>query len=141
MSATTPARAFVRLVEITRADRERFGSKAANLGELLRAGFPVPQGVVVPDGADPDPNDILQALGDVPVAVRSSAVAEDLDDASFAGQYETILDVRGPDALRDAIRQVRASAASTRAQHSRERSSRISEAYRRMWSGPSSVAS
>jgi pyruvate,water dikinase len=117
MSATTPARAFVRLAEVTCADRERLGSKAANLGELLRAGFPVPEGVVVPDGADPDPKEILQVLGEVPVAVRSSAVAEDLADASFAGQYETILDVRGPDALRDAIRLVRASAVSARAEH------------------------
>jgi phosphohistidine swiveling domain-containing protein len=77
----------------------------------------VPDGVVVPDAADPDPNDILQRLGGVPVAVRSSAVAEDLADASFAGQYETVLDVRAPDALLQAIRHVRASAASARAQH------------------------
>src|SRR2546426_12653340 len=99
MSAGTPPRTIIRLAELTRADRERTGSKAANLGELLRAGFPVPDGVVVLDGADTDPNDILRVLRDVPVAVRSSAVAEDLADASFAGQYETILDVREPDAL------------------------------------------
>lgn len=38
------------------------------------------------------------ALGDnVPVAVRSSGTAEDLDDASFAGQQETYLYVIGPD--------------------------------------------
>ncbi|RZB30208.1 MAG: pyruvate, water dikinase [Desulfobacteraceae bacterium Eth-SRB1] len=35
----------------------------------------------------------------VDVAVRSSATAEDLPDASFAGQQETFLNVRGPDAL------------------------------------------
>jgi hypothetical protein len=116
MSAATPASTVVPLIEITAADRELVGSKAANLGELLRAGFPAPDGVVVLDGADADPNDILRVLGDVPVAVRSSAVAEDLADASFAGQYETVLDVRGPDALLQAIRHVRASAASARAQ-------------------------
>jgi pyruvate,water dikinase len=117
MSAGTPPRTVVRLAELTRADRARVGSKAANLGDLLRAGFPVPDGVVVLGDDDPDPNEILHAAGDVPVAVRSSAVAEDLADASFAGQYETVLNVRGPNAVRDAIGQVRASAASARAQH------------------------
>jgi len=38
-------------------------------------------------------------------AVRSSATVEDLPHASFAGQYDTILDVRGRDALLDAVRQ------------------------------------
>jgi rifampicin phosphotransferase len=111
----TPSRAVVRLADITRADREQVGSKAANLGELLLAGFPVPDGIVVLDGADPDPAEILQLLPGAPLAVRSSAVAEDLADGSFAGQYETILDVSGPDALRDAIHTVRASALSARA--------------------------
>jgi hypothetical protein len=59
-------------------------------------------------------DEILQLLGDGPVAVRSSAVAEDLADASFAGQYETVLNVRGPDALREAIRHVRASTVCSR---------------------------
>ena len=38
------------------------------------------------------------------VAVRSSATAEDLPDASFAGQQETYLNVRGPAALMDSVR-------------------------------------
>jgi phosphoenolpyruvate synthase/pyruvate phosphate dikinase len=46
-------------------------------------------------------------------AVRSSASAEDLAGASFAGQYETVLDV-GLDELPDAVRQVLDSAASAR---------------------------
>src|SRR6266851_1304879 len=117
MSAGTSTRTVVRLAEVTRADRDRVGSKAANLGELLRAGFPVPDGVIVLGDGDPDPNEILQLLGDGPFAVRSSAVAEDLVDASFAGQYETVLNVHGADALRQAIRHVRTSAASARAQH------------------------
>jgi pyruvate,water dikinase len=60
-----------------------------------------------------------ERLGDGAVAVRSSAVAEDLADASFAGQYETVLGVRGADALLDAIHQVRASAQGSRVQHYR----------------------
>src|SRR6266851_10438600 len=116
MFTGSPLRTVVRLAEVTRSDRERVGSKAANLGDLLRAGFPVPEGVVVLGDGDPDPNEMLQLLGDVPVAVRSSAVAEDLAEASFAGQYETVLDVRGPAALREAIRHVSASAAGARAQ-------------------------
>jgi len=41
---------------------------------------------------------------DVPVAVRSSATAEDLPEASFAGQQDTFLNVRGADALLEAVR-------------------------------------
>ncbi|MFI7125184.1 PEP/pyruvate-binding domain-containing protein [Nonomuraea sp. NPDC050153] len=49
------------------------------------------------------------ALGDdVPVAVRSSATAEDLPDMSFAGQQDTYLNIRG-DALLDAVRRCWAS--------------------------------
>ncbi len=49
------------------------------------------------------------------VAVRSSATAEDLPDASFAGQQETYLNVRGPAALIDAIRNCFASLFTDRA--------------------------
>jgi phosphohistidine swiveling domain-containing protein len=46
-----------------------------------------------------------RALGDQhPLAVRSSATAEDLPGASFAGQQDTYLNVRGEDALLDAVR-------------------------------------
>lgn len=43
-------------------------------------------------------------LGEEPVAVRSSATAEDLPEASFAGQQETVLNVVGCDGLCDAVR-------------------------------------
>ncbi|MCY4286227.1 MAG: phosphoenolpyruvate synthase [Thiotrichales bacterium] len=52
---------------------------------------------------------------DCAVAVRSSATAEDLPDASFAGQQETLLNVRGADALVDAVREVFASLYNDRA--------------------------
>lgn len=44
------------------------------------------------------------ALGDAPVAVRSSATAEDLPDLSFAGQQDTYLNIRGREAVLAAIR-------------------------------------
>jgi len=52
---------------------------------------------------------------DIRVAVRSSATAEDLPDASFAGQQETFLNVRGFDNLVDALHQVYASLFNDRA--------------------------
>ncbi len=53
--------------------------------------------------------------GDGAVAVRSSATAEDLPDASFAGQQETFLNIRGEDALLDACRRCYASLFTDRA--------------------------
>lgn len=52
---------------------------------------------------------------DASFAVRSSATAEDLADASFAGQQETLLNVRGFDHLIDAVKQVFASLYNDRA--------------------------
>lgn len=54
------------------------------------------------------------------VAVRSSATAEDLPDASFAGQQETYLNVRGPASLIDAVRNCFASTFTDRAISYRE---------------------
>ena len=64
--------------------------------------------------AETPPNDELQdeigvaygafGPGDPPVAVRSSANAEDLPDLSFAGQHETYLNVRGVEAVITAVR-------------------------------------
>jgi pyruvate,water dikinase len=54
--------------------------------------------------------DAYTALGpDVPVAVRSSATAEDLPDASFAGQQDTYLEITGTDAVLDAVQRCWAS--------------------------------
>ena len=76
--------------------------------------------------------------GDVSFAVRSSATAEDLPDASFAGQQETFLNIRGADQVLAAIRRVYASlyndrAISYRAHHGFEHGSvAISAAVQRM---------
>ncbi|WP_395398458.1 PEP/pyruvate-binding domain-containing protein [Arthrobacter sp. UC242_113] len=65
----------------------------------------------------PIPGDITEAIlaayaglgEDLPVAVRSSATAEDLPEASFAGQLDTYLNVIGTDPLLDAVRRCWAS--------------------------------
>lgn len=54
-------------------------------------------------------------LGDTPCAVRSSATAEDLPDASFAGQYDSFLDITGIDAVLEHIRRCWASLFTDRA--------------------------
>jgi len=59
--------------------------------------------------------DEMSSGQDIAVAVRSSATAEDLPDASFAGQQETFLNVRGIDNLIDAMHQVFASLYNDRA--------------------------
>jgi phosphohistidine swiveling domain-containing protein len=86
------------------------GGKAAGLGELIRLGERVPDGFCVTTEAyrlgeipAAEVVDAYRRLGGGPVAVRSSATAEDLPDASFAGQLDTVLDVTGADALIAAI--------------------------------------
>ena len=54
-------------------------------------------------------------LEDASFAVRSSATAEDMPDASFAGQQETFLNVKGIDAVMEAIKHVFASLFNDRA--------------------------
>jgi pyruvate,water dikinase len=61
-------------------------------------------------------HDLMQRCGgDIPVAVRSSATAEDLPEASFAGQQDTYLWVTGLDPVTDHIRQCWASLYTSRA--------------------------
>jgi pyruvate,water dikinase len=150
------------LGEVSRGDLAVAGGKGANLGEMIRAGFPVPPGFVVTAQAFADQaaewglaerigalvaaNDwaaasaaaeevvqsgamlpaiesaIREALADLgaeKVAVRSSATAEDLADASFAGQQETYLDVAGESEVLAAIRRCWASLYHPKAFHYR----------------------
>ncbi len=132
--------------EVDKGDIGMVGGKGANLGEMTKAGIPVPPGFIVTSqayfhfldesGLRPkitqllatiDPNDSAQLqkvaaeirqmiteaemgsetaaeirrayreMGEGPVAVRSSATAEDLPEASFAGQQSTFLNVVGED--------------------------------------------
>lgn len=94
------------------------GNKAAALGALRRAGHHVPDGVVVPAGVAftrAEAMKVRDHLGQGPWAVRSSSVAEDLVDASFAGQYETVLNVTTLEGLVDAVALVRVSASTAHA--------------------------
>src|ERR1041385_907907 len=88
------------------------GGKGAQLGAMLGAHLPVPDGFCVTThayrvGLTPELRGAIvcayEAMGSPAVAVRSSATAEDLPDASFAGQQDTYLDVRGADAVVDAV--------------------------------------
>lgn len=127
----------MKLSEASRKNVRRTGVKAANLGELIRARFTVPSGFVVTTDAfqafltknafGPDapveavmtgviPDDVVRALRsevtkfeDVALVARSSGVAEDLPGASFAGQYVTVLDIHGIEALINAVRRCWAS--------------------------------
>lgn len=104
----------------------QIGGKAANLAALMHAGFRVPTGFVVTTAAfssftarngfrrgtqpelvrsTPLPRDIEEEIRGSftrlggSVAVRSSGVAEDLNEASYAGQYETVLSVDSADGV------------------------------------------
>ena len=82
-------------------DPQVVGRKAAVLGRLLRSGFDVPPGFVVPVGtgsAGAVEQDLLRAysaLGAAVVAVRSSATTEDGPDGSAAGRHDSFLGVEG----------------------------------------------
>ena len=83
------------------------GGKAFGLSQLIEMGFSIPTGFVIRNAKAQtylsDLNDFYLALESEKVAVRSSAIDEDGDDASFAGQYDTILNVTNEFELRDAI--------------------------------------
>lgn len=136
MSITQAGPLIVPLRGLTSTDRADAGVKATTLGMLARAGLAVPEGLVLTAAAArqalgnlgpaaapeqvravPLPSEVEAALaeiadhfGDAVLAVRSSAGAEDLPDASYAGQYDSVLGVRGPSALAEAVRRCWASA-------------------------------
>jgi len=158
--------AFVKfLEEIGREDLPSAGGKGANLGEIIKAGLPVPEGFVllvdsyrefieanglekqienlltgldeevnersdraasaeeakilkettekirglfaggkIPERSREEINRAYEELGRPEVAVRSSATAEDLPGASFAGQYSTFLNIKGEEDLYEAVK-------------------------------------
>jgi pyruvate,water dikinase len=102
------------------ADEAVFGGKAVQLGAAIRAGLPVPGGMALSaalvDAIAAAAPAATAALRDAwsaiegPLAVRSSAVGEDSETASFAGQHLTCLNVNSAEALLQAVRAIRESA-------------------------------
>ncbi len=97
-------------------DESRFGGKAVQLGAAIRAGLPVPGGFALAAElvdavavGDPDAAAAVarryERLG-IPVSVRSSGIGEDTEQTSFAGQHLTVLNVRTPEGVLDAVRKV-----------------------------------
>ena len=88
---------------IDHANPELVDREAARIRRLIVAG-------AIPERLAAEIRDAYRSLGGDPfVAVRSSGTAEDLEGASFAEQYDTYLDVRGGEALLDAVRRCWAS--------------------------------
>ncbi|NIO76777.1 MAG: hypothetical protein GTO14_00780, partial [Anaerolineales bacterium] len=106
------------------------GGKGGSLARLYQAGFPVPDGFVIPASAfvnghlKPEAWAEVQAhlarmrtrSHDVAFAVRSSAMSEDSAQASFAGKFETVLNVYTDEEVRRAIHTVYGSRQSERVQ-------------------------
>jgi pyruvate,water dikinase len=97
------------------------GLDVDDIEALIEVGRSIREWIVdtpLPDRLTQDLSSSWEAMSngkDIAVAVRSSATAEDLPDASFAGQQETFLNVRGLDNLVDAVHQVYASLYNDRA--------------------------
>jgi phosphohistidine swiveling domain-containing protein/glycerol-3-phosphate acyltransferase PlsY len=85
-------------------DPAKFGQKAARLATLRRSGYPVPMGWLLAAGDDPTALvNLAKPSPQQPFVVRSSAVDEDTETASAAGQYLSVLNVASQDALLSAI--------------------------------------
>ncbi|RJL35955.1 PEP/pyruvate-binding domain-containing protein [Bailinhaonella thermotolerans] len=104
----------MKLIDLSEIDAtmiDLVGGKAAGLGEMISAGERVPPGFCLTvesyrsrDLPEKELLDAYERLGGGRVAVRSSATAEDLPEASFAGQQDTFLGVEGAAALIEAVR-------------------------------------
>jgi rifampicin phosphotransferase len=133
-----PLNNLVPLVEAT--DAAIFGAKAATLAQMLAAGYAVPAGYVIPNhvlhshlqragqhdnvcataidkGLQSALLSIITLFDGKLLAVRSSAIGEDSAAHSFAGQLDTLLNVRGEQALNIAIATVWASLWTPRCLH------------------------
>jgi phosphohistidine swiveling domain-containing protein len=126
MTAITPSPLVTDLGDEAARDGSVCGNKAAVLARLTAEGLPVPEGVVLTvdvcraiEGQGRSArvaaaSAVVERLGDVRVAVRSSGAAEDLPGASFAGQYESIIGPSGVDEIAEAIERCIASGRSHR---------------------------
>jgi pyruvate,water dikinase len=115
-------RYFVREADLTETiEGLTAGLSSTDLTELARRGRTLREAIInasLPADLQQTIISAYEQLGDgshADVAVRSSATAEDLPEASFAGQHETYLNVRGPTALIDACKRAFASLFTDRA--------------------------
>lgn len=89
--------------------RSQVGGKAAALYELLDAGFCVPEfEVLTVEAGDDVLVAIVERLG-FPLAVRSSATVEDGSESSFAGQFESFLELQSLEEVSQAVERCRQS--------------------------------
>jgi pyruvate,water dikinase len=114
--------------ELAPQEAHRAGAKGATLARLLQRGFPVPDGLLLMPCAFAEDRLSAGAWSEIKTrlarlrrrdpqtrfAVRSSALAEDSPRASFAGEFETVLDLSTDDEIRAAIEVVRQSRHSDR---------------------------
>lgn len=103
---------FVALSHAGQEQLNRVGGKAQALGRLMRGGFNVPDGFVVPPETALEETSLdtqLKRLGMGPYAVRSSGANEDAPDSSLAGRFLSLLGVDS-DSVAHAISEVRGSA-------------------------------
>ena len=85
-----------RLAGIAPDDPENLQAASAEIRSWFAAGS-------LPDTLVQSLREAYASLGSPPVAVRSSATAEDLPDLSFAGQQDTFLNIQGQQALIEAL--------------------------------------
>ncbi|NLQ06755.1 pyruvate phosphate dikinase PEP/pyruvate-binding protein [Cylindrospermopsis raciborskii LB2897] len=91
-------------------DPEVFGAKSATLSQIKHRGYSVPKGWVLAPFDDPSQLiNFLQPSPLSPLVVRSSAIGEDSQQASAAGQYTTVLNVTSKQGLILAIAEVKGS--------------------------------
>jgi pyruvate,water dikinase len=106
-----------KLIPLDRLAAEPVGGKAVQLAQLMRLGLRVPEGFVIvgaaPGNLPAELDECSARLGGA-VAVRSSALGEDSPGTSFAGQFETVVGVKGASAIRQAVERCLASASAAR---------------------------
>ncbi|MEI8026335.1 MAG: PEP/pyruvate-binding domain-containing protein [Pseudomonadota bacterium] len=87
--------------------QESLGGKGYILGLLTKKGFPVPQGGILT--SKPSPKEWTELMAwwtecrREPLAVRSSAIGEDSDEHSYAGQNQSFLNIQGEADLKESV--------------------------------------